>query len=146
MKRLMPSPAMVVAGAALFAALGGTSYAALSSSGAGGCSSSGKLKGSVLVNGHTSFSHKFVKVSGFNCSGKAIQAKRIALGHYEVRFVGNPDTRALGAINDKAGIHDDAFVSFTRIKPGDFEVLIYNAVIGGGNIGNEDKPFSVALP
>jgi hypothetical protein len=146
MRRFLPSPSMLVAGAALFAALGGTSYAALNSSSAGACSSGSKLKGSALVNGHTSFSHKFVKVSGFNCSGKAIQAKRIAHGHYEVKFVGNPDSAAVGSIVDKANMHDDAFVSFTRIKPGDFEVLIYNAVIGGANIGNEDRPFSIALP
>jgi hypothetical protein len=146
MRRLLPSPAMIVAGVALFAALGGSSYAALSSSAASACSSGSKIKGSALVNGKSTFSSSFTKVSGFNCSGKTIQAKRLSQGQYEVKFTGNPDKSAVGNIVDLIKYnYDNAFVSFTRLSPGDFKVLIYNAVIGGGG-PNQDRPFSIMLP
>jgi hypothetical protein len=146
MRRLLPSPAMIVAGVALFAALGGSSYAALSSASAGACSSGSKIKGSALINGNSSFSSSFTKVSGFDCSGKSIQAKRLGLGRYEVKFTGNPDKSAIGSIVDLPKYNlDNAFVSFTRVAPGDFKVFIYNAVIGG--LGpNEDRPFTITLP
>jgi hypothetical protein len=142
----IPSPAMVTAAIALFVALGGSSYAALSSSAAGGCSSGSKIKGSALVNGRTTFPSSFTKISGFNCSGEAIEAKRTGLGRYEVKFSGNSDKSAVGSNVDvpKFGL-DNAFVSFTRVGPGDFKVFIYNAVIGGGG-PNEDRPFSIVLP
>jgi hypothetical protein len=137
---------MVVAAVALFAALGGSSYAALSSSAKSGCSSGSALKGSALINGNSSFSSSFKTVSGFNCSGNSIEAKRKDRGDYEVKFSGNPDKSAVGSIVDvpKHGF-DNAFVSFTRLGPGDFRVVIYNVIIGGPP-PNEDRPFSIALP
>lgn len=141
--RTIPSPAMVVAVAALFAAVGGTSYAAVSSGAASGCSSGSKLKGSALINGSPSFSSSFVKVSGFNCAGMPIEARRLAEGEYEVKFVGNPDKSALGNnVDIPKYAYDNAFVSFTRVGRGDFQAFIYNVVIGSG----EDRPFSIMLP
>jgi hypothetical protein len=138
---------MVVAASALFVGLGGSSYAALSSAARSGCSSASKLKGSALISGSSSFSGSFIKVSGFNCSGKAIKAKRTGVGKYEVKFVSNPDKLALGNLVDpNGGEHDDAFITFSRVGPGDFQALIYNAVLGGSSIGNQDRPFSIVLP
>jgi hypothetical protein len=81
-----------------------------------------------------------------NCSRKSIEAKRNDRGDYEVKFSGNPDKSAVGSIVDvpKHGF-DNAFVSFTRLGPGDFRVVIYNVIIGGPP-PNEDRPFSIALP
>lgn len=70
-------------------------------------------------------------MSGFGCSGKSIEVKRNDTGVYEVKFSGNPDKNAVGAIVDIPKL------SSTRLAPGDFTVLIPNAAIKGG----EDRPF-----
>src|SRR5437763_11101887 len=133
--KAMPSPAMIVAAAALFAALGGTSYAALAGPGKSGpdCSRS-KLGGSVLIGAKRSFSKSFRKESGFNCSGMAIEARRLGRGRYEVKFVGNPGRSAVGSIDDPKTEVDHDFVSFTRLGPGDFDVYVYHAVVGGSAV------------
>lgn len=68
------------------------------------------------------------------------------MGKYEVKFAANGDKSALGNIIDVPKFNrDNAFVSFTRAGPGDFQVFVYNAVVGGGG-PNEDRPFSIVLP
>jgi hypothetical protein len=108
------------------------------------CSSTtGQLKGFALVPGSAAMSTAFTNVSGaYNCSGQAVQARRLSLGRYEVQFLGSPVTIATGSIVNSAGTFDNAFVSFTRLAPGHFHVLIYNAVIASG----QDRPFSVLTP
>jgi hypothetical protein len=156
--KAMPSPAMVVATAALFAALGGTSYAALAGSGrtSSACSGS-KLGGSVLVGAKSSFSRSFRKVSGFNCSGKAIEVRRLGRGHYRVKFLGNGGTIAVGSLDDPKTEVTHDFVTFTRVGPGDFNVYVYDAVIrrrvvagrerplGGAAVASVDRPFSILI-
>jgi hypothetical protein len=78
----------------------------------------------------------------YNCSGQAVQARRIGVGDYEVKFLGSPVTIALGNIVDPSTITDHAFVSFTQIGAGDFEVLEFNAVLAAA----QDRQFSVVTP
>jgi hypothetical protein len=78
----------------------------------------------------------------YNCSGQAVQARRIGLGDYEVKFLGSPATIALGNIVDPSTFTDHAFVSFRQIGAGDFEVLVYNAFLAAA----QDRQFSVVTP
>jgi hypothetical protein len=141
----MPSPAMIVAAVALFAALGGSSYAALAGHGNSGpaCSRS-KLEGTVLIGAKGSFSKHFKKESGFNCSGKAIEARRLGRGRYEVRFVGNPGKNAVGSVDDPKTEVDHDYVTFTRLGPGDFVVHVYHAVAGGSTTAGQERPLGAA--
>lgn len=103
----------------------------------------GQIKGFALVPGESTFPSTLTTVSkAYNCSGLAVQARRIGQGDYEIKFLGSPVTIATGNINDPEGTTDDAFVSFSEIGPGDFEVLEYNAVLKS----REDRPFSVIAP
>jgi hypothetical protein len=108
------------------------------------CSSvTGQIKGFVLVPASTTFSSTLTNVAGaYNCSGQAVQARRIGVGDYEVKFLGSPVTIALGNIVDPSTITDHAFVSFTQIGAGDFEVLEFNAVLAAA----QDRQFSVVTP
>ena len=165
MRRLLnsrPSPAMVVALIALFVALGGSGYAAISikngslpgkklkrnsvtgkqvrestlktvpqarsatqlgglsagdflpkngtavnSQKLGGLSRSsfvrrecdpetGQIKGIVTITASVTFSSTFTEVPGYNCSGGTIEARRLSMGRYEIRFNGSPATEAVG--------------------------------------------------
>jgi hypothetical protein len=108
------------------------------------CSSiTGQIKGFALVPASTSFSSTLTDVAGaYNCSGQAVQARRIGLGDYEVKFLGSPVTIALGNIVDPSTFTDHAFVSFRQIGAGDFEVLVYNAFLAAA----QDRQFSVVTP
>jgi hypothetical protein len=55
----------------------------------------GQNKGVVTVPGSTTFSATFVAVPGYNCSGQTIEARRLGMGRYEVRFNGSPSTQAI---------------------------------------------------
>lgn len=108
------------------------------------CSSiTGQIKGFVLVPASATFSSTLTNVAGaYNCSGQAVQARRVGLGDYEVKFLGSPVTIALGNIVDPAGFTDNAFVSFTQISAGDFEVLVRNQVLNAA----QDRQFAVVTP
>lgn len=109
-----------------------------------GCDSpTGQIRGFARVPAEASFSSTFTDVSeAYNCSGEAVQAKRDGVGSYEVQFLGSSVTVATGNIVNDPATFDDAFVSFTRVGPGHFQVRIYNAVLSA----REDRPFSVLTP
>lgn len=103
----------------------------------------GQIRGFARVPASGSFPSTFTDVSeAYNCSGGAVQAKRIGAGSYEVRFLNSPVTIATGNIVNNSGFIDSAFVSFTRIGPGHLRVHIYNAVLES----TQDRPFSVLTP
>jgi len=106
------------------------------------CSSNtGQIKGSALI--PEGLSSTFTTLSGaYNCSGQAVEAKKVATGLYVIKFVGSPVTIAVGNVVDQAGATDDAFVSFTQLSAGEFEVIVYNAVLKAG----EERPVSVVTP
>jgi hypothetical protein len=198
LKRLRPSPAMIVALIALFVALGGTAFAvqqingsalknrsvshvklqkstitraelnlkalgtlpkaavankatsatsATSADDANFAENSGKLdgqgpdfwqkacadgavKGYAIVNGDTNFPSDYVSDSGnvpqkFNCTGGAVEAKRVSVGNYRVRFGGN--TAAIAVSNSYGPGSFDEYVSVNQEDTGEWEVVIHNS-------------------
>lgn len=98
----------------------------------------GQVRGFAQVNASPSFSTTLIPVSGYNCSGEPIEARRVSEGVYEVRFLGSPVQVAAG--NSMGGSADT--VSFKVLGPGDFEVLTYNAPAAHLH----DDPFFMLTP
>ena len=94
-----PSPALVLALAALFFALGGSALAV----GRGGRAalarcSAGTVRGTAHVDASQAFPDRYTRrgVSGaYNCARRGVQAKRVDVGVYDVRFPGNPGSVAV---------------------------------------------------
>jgi hypothetical protein len=56
----------------------------------------GQIKGVVTIAASPTFSSTFTTVQGYNCSGKSIEARRLSMGRYEIRFNESPATEAVG--------------------------------------------------
>jgi len=70
----------------------------------------------------------------FNCTGRAVQVRRVDTGVFEVRFVGNSAPSAVvNALGPSVG-------SAATVAPGTFRVSLY----GAGNAGAGDGAFVVA--
>ena len=92
------SPATVLAGLALFFALGGSALAVSHAVRPQPRCTTGAVRGIAAVTGGTSgvanipgdfTSTKSLFTRTFNCGGGATEVRRVGLGVYEVRFVGN---------------------------------------------------------
>jgi hypothetical protein len=93
------SPTTVLAGAALFFALGGSAVAVTEAVRPQARCQAGAVRGYIAVNGDPAkgmanlgdqFTSKRPEVGArFNCAGAAPQARRVNVGVYEVRFPGN---------------------------------------------------------
>ena len=100
-----PSPTTVLAGLALFFALGGSALAVSHAVKPQPRCVTGAVRGIAAVTGEPSkgmanipdqFSGtKQLFSRSFNCGGGATQVRRVSLGVYEVRFVGNGAPNAL---------------------------------------------------
>jgi len=103
-------------------------------------SQSGAIKGAVTVDASAAFPSTFTAVPGYNCSGQTIEARRLSLGRYEVRFNGSPVTQAV-ATSIVTMITAD-MVSVTNSASGLFIVYILDPV------GNTliDHPFTMITP
>jgi hypothetical protein len=84
-----------------------------------GCTpETGQIKGKVTVTASPTFSSSFVEVPGYNCSGQSIEARRLSMGRYEIRFNGNPTdaavmtTRETGVSTHETGVFPEAAGSF----------------------------------
>jgi len=55
----------------------------------------GQIKGVVTITASPTFSSTFTEVPGYNCSGQTIEARRLSMGRYEIRFNGSPSTEAV---------------------------------------------------
>jgi hypothetical protein len=71
----------------------------------------------------------------FNCTGRAVQVRRIGIGVYEVRFVGNGAPNAIA--NGGSGVQASA----ERVGAGLFRVSVYPS----GRADPADFPFVVVL-
>jgi hypothetical protein len=109
-------------------ALGGTPASGYTRSECGPLT--GQVKGFATVPASTSFSSTFVKVSGaYNCSGGAVEAKRLAEGEYVVKYVGSPVRGSVGnTINGEAAIV--TFKTYGEYGPGEFKVRVWNPSLG----------------
>ncbi len=146
-RRLSISPGTAIAVVALFFALGGSAFAVgegiQNVTAAQQRCTNGAVRGVATVTGTsagmanipdtftsagTLFSRKF------NCSGKAIQVRRVEAGVFEVRFVGNS---APSAVASAAG---DALTSVQPV-PGAFKVTVHPA----GRDDKADLPFTIVV-
>jgi hypothetical protein len=139
--RLAPSPALVVAGAALFVALGGSALA-VSQVAQPRCAN-GAVRGIAAVTGIPSqgianvpsqfLSNRALFARRFNCAGGATQVRRTNTGIYEVRFPGNGASTAVvsAPVGFAAGV--------SPAPGGAFQVALY--VIGRNDPA--DVPFVV---
>ena len=119
-----PSPALVVALAALFFALGGSAFALGHGALARGCSA-GNVRGAVRLNAMQSFPDRYTSrglSARYNCSGRAVQAKRLEAGAYDVRFSGNPSSVAVAT---PFGL-SQLTITWTRAPDGAFRIFVFD--------------------
>jgi hypothetical protein len=148
-RRISISPATGIALVALFLALGGSAFAVgehvqgvLATQQR--CAQ-GAVRGIAVVTGDprsgiANLPDRFtasraVFARRFNCTGRAIQVRRVGIGTYEIRFLGNgaPTALASGAAGGAA--------SADPIPGGAFRVSVTPA----GRADPEDRPFTIVL-
>ncbi len=105
-------------------------------------SQSGAIKGVLTVNASATFSGTFTPVSGYNCSGRSVEARRLSMGRYEVRFNGSPVTQAV-ATAIVTGFKAD-MVSVTNQGPGLFTVFVLDPLPAPGAF--VDDAFTMITP
>jgi hypothetical protein len=105
-------------------------------------SQTGALKGVVTIAASPAFSGAFTAVSGYNCSGQSIEARRLSMGRYEVRFNGSPATQAV-ATAIVTGFKAD-MVSVTNQSPGLFTVYVLDPLPAPGAF--VDDSFTLITP
>jgi hypothetical protein len=134
---------MVVAGAALFLALGGSAVAVTEAVKPQARCQPGAVRGFVAVNGDpakgmANFPDQFTSAkpligARFNCPGGAPQARRVNVGVYEVRFPGN-------ATQVTAASAGSAETTIAPVGGGVFRVSLWVP----GRQDAIDTPFTVA--
>jgi hypothetical protein len=138
-----PSPALVISLVALFFALAGSAFAVGERLAvAQPRCANGAVRGIATVVGDSAgmanlpgaFTGRRTVFSRiFNCTGRGVQVRRVSIGVYEVRFVGNsaPTALATGAAGGEA--------SAESVSPGLFRVRVY----ASGISDPEDRGFSI---
>jgi len=91
---------------------------------------SGQTKGVVTITASPTFPATFTAVPGYNCSGQAIEARRLSMGRYEVRFLGSPSGQAV-ATSIVPGVSAD-MVSIFGPGGGSFTVQVLDPVPSPG--------------
>jgi hypothetical protein len=148
-RRLRITPAPAIALVALFFALGGSAFAVgermqAASANQQRCAN-GAVRGIAVVTGNpaagiANIPDQFTSAANlfgrrFNCTGRAIQVRRIAIGVYEVRFVGNAAPNAL------VGGLGGGYASTDPARGGVFTVRVYPA----GRADPADQGFIIVL-
>jgi hypothetical protein len=103
---------------------------------------SGQIKGVVTVAASATFPAAFTQVAGYNCSGQSVEARRLGMGRYEVRFNGSPVTQAV-ATAIVTGVKAD-MVSVTNQAPGLFTVYVLDPLPAPGAF--VDDAFTMITP
>jgi hypothetical protein len=147
--RLSITPGTAIALLALFFALGGSALAVgeriqMPSVAQQRCAN-GAVRGFASVTGDPSkgmsnipdqfTSANVVFTRKFNCTGKPVQVRRLEIGVYEVRFVGNAAGTVLA---NGIGLFS---ASVELIAPGNFRVRVQNV----GRADEDDGPFVVVI-
>jgi hypothetical protein len=105
-------------------------------------SQTGALKGNVTIAASPAFSGTFTAVPGYNCSGQSVEARRLGMGRYEVRFNGSPATQAVATAIVSAIKAD--MVSVTNQSPGLFTVYVLDPLPAPGAL--VDDSFTLITP
>ena len=91
-------------------------------------SETGQVKGFALVPAGPGFSERFTSLAtGYNCSGRAVEARRLEAGEYEVHFLGNSAIVALATADAGGSVPNPDTVSVKGEGPGDWRVTVYDA-------------------
>lgn len=147
--RLSLSPSAAVAVLALFFALGGSALAVGERLQAPAVAqqrcTNGAVRGIAVVTGIPSqgianFPDAFTSARNlfarrFNCTGKAVQARRVEAGVFEVRFVGISGASGVGSAVS------DAYTTVEALPGGVFRVIMHPA----GRDDRADLPFTVVM-
>jgi hypothetical protein len=96
----------------------------------------------ILRAGPQTFPSTFTAVTGYNCSGQTVEARRLSMGRYEVRFNGSPVTQAV-ATSIVTGFKAD-MVSVTNQASGLFTVYVLDPVPSPGSF--VDDAFTMITP
>jgi hypothetical protein len=91
----------------------------------------GQNKGVVTITASPAFSATFTTVPGYNCSGQSIEARRLGMGRYEVRFNGSPSNQAV-ATSIVPGVSADMVSVLTPSTAGLFTVHILDPLPAPG--------------
>jgi hypothetical protein len=102
----------------------------------------GQIKGVAAVDASPGFPATFTQVPGYNCSGQPVEARRLSMGRYQVRFNGSPATRAV-ATASVADVSADA-IGIINEGPGLFVIQVLNPAPPPGAF--EDDAFTVIAP
>jgi hypothetical protein len=102
----------------------------------------GQLKGVVAIDASPGFPATFTPVPGYNCSGQPVDARRLSMGRYQIRFNGSPATRAV-ATASVTDVSADA-IGIINEGPGQFVIQVLNPVPSPGSF--EDDAFTVIVP
>ena len=146
-RRLSLTPGTALGVIALFFALGGSAFAVgeriQSPSVAQQRCTNGAVRGIAAVTGDPSkgianIPDQFTSANAlfarkFNCAGKPIQVRRVEIGVYELRFVGN------AAPNVVANGVGEFSASVETVGPGTFKIRVQNV----GRADEADGPFVV---
>jgi hypothetical protein len=149
LRRLSITPGTTIALIALFFALGGSAYAVgdrmQGASAPQARCANGNVRGIAVVTGIASqgmanFPDKFTSAGNlfsrkYNCAGKAVQARRVDTGVFEVRFVGVSGGSAV------ASASGDAIATAQAGPNGTFSVIMHPA----GRDDRADIPFTVVV-
>ena len=148
-QRLTFTPATALALVALFFALGGSAFAVgervQSTLANQPRCANGAVRGIAVVTGApnagiANVPDKFTSTASlfgrkFNCTGKAIQVRRVETGVFEVRFVGITGVSAVGSA------FGDAYTGVEPVAGGAFKVSVHPA----GRDDRVDLPFTIVL-
>ncbi len=148
MRRFSITPGTAIALVAMFFALGGSAFAVgeriQSPSVAQQRCTNGAVRGIATVTGIPSqgmanFPDRFTSARNlisrkFNCTGKAVQARRVEAGVFEVRFVGISGASAVAS-----AVNDDAYATVRNGSGGSFIVTMHPA----GRDDRADLPFTI---
>ena len=149
-RHLSITPATVLALVALFFALGGSAFAVgeriQGPSVAQQRCANGAVRGIATVTGIASqgianVPDKFTSAGNlfsrkFNCTGKAVQVRRVEAGVFEVRFVGISGASGVGS-----AVSDDAYATVRNGTGGSFIVAVHPA----GRDDRVDAAFTVIV-
>lgn len=147
-RRLSLTPGTALGVIALFFALGGSAFAVgerlQSPFVAQQRCTNGAVRGIAAVTGTSAgmanIPDKFTSAGNlfsrrFNCSGKAIQVRRVEAGVFEVKFVGNAAASAIGSATN------DAYADVELATGGAFRVIVHPA----GRDDRAEIPFTIVV-
>jgi hypothetical protein len=103
---------------------------------------SGQIKGVATISASATFPAAFTPVAGYNCSGQSVEARRLSMGRYEVRFNGSPVTQAV--VTPVVAAFKADMASVTNQAPGLFTVYILDPLPAPGAF--VDDGFTMITP